>query len=966
VQLPAPVRLVGRVGEREAVERALRAVERDRSAGVVEVVGEPGIGKTTLLGTIGGSKSERLVLAGRAAEFERDLPFGVFVDALDRHLALLDRGVVLRGEQRVGELAAVFPSLEALVKEPVKVLENERFRVHRAVRSLLERLAGERPLVLILDDLHWADAASCELIASLLRRPPEAAVLLAFAYRAGRAPSVLAAALGSVTVGLPVERVEVGPLTHSESLELIGAEVRGAAARELLYCESGGNPFYLEQLARSAGPIAGLLGRRAREALKGEVPPGVASALAAEVSGLSGCAQVVVQAAAVAGEPFEPDIVARIAGVDEHDALVALDELLEHGLVRETPVARQFCFRHPLVRHAVYGSIKGGWRLAAHARAARVLGARGAGPMVCAPHVEQSASVGDEQAVELLAAAGATAAGRAPASSAHWFQAALRLVPEQGALSERRRELLPQVAAALTAAGHLEDSHATWLQALEHTLCDATARVGMIAACAGIEMVLGHNEQARRRLVAAREDRLPNTRGAVLVELELAVYAASMNDPELMCDSAQRAIEGAQTVRDVLLHAAGATLLATGRFFQGEIAAASMAYDEAARLLSTLDDTQIVEHLDTLHYLAITGWMMGRYREAEARALQSISLSRASGRTHLLIEMMSARSFSLSFLGRPADGLVLAEDCLEAAEIAGSPAQLVWAQMARCLALTSIGELASAVSAGEQAMIAARAVTLSVVTSVAAWWCADALTEVGEPERAITLMLDLLGGPELPRWYLGGRPLCYETLTRAEFSLGRQAEAERWARRAAMIADQVKLPIAHAYADRAGAEVLLARGDAAAAAVLAQRSADHAELSGARIEAARAHLLAGRAHTAAGDRERAGKQLRSAEAEFAACGAQRWRAQAVRELRRIGRRVHRSAQRATPGGDGVDALSGREREVADLVREHRTNREIADELFLSEKTVESHLRNIFVKLGVGSRAAVARALQPII
>jgi DNA-binding NarL/FixJ family response regulator len=123
-------------------------------------------------------------------------------------------------------------------------------------------------------------------------------------------------------------------------------------------------------------------------------------------------------------------------------------------------------------------------------------------------------------------------------------------------------------------------------------------------------------------------------------------------------------------------------------------------------------------------------------------------------------------------------------------------------------------------------------------------------------------------------------------------------------------------------------------------------------------------VLAGRAHAAAGNRQRAAEQLRAAEAQLAEFGAERWRAQAVRELRRIGRRVHRSAQRAPPGGDGIDSLSGREREVARLVCEHRTNREIASELFLSEKTVESHMRNIFVKLGARSRAEVARTLQP--
>jgi DNA-binding CsgD family transcriptional regulator len=956
---------VGRVGEREAIDRALRAIERDRSARVIEVVGEPGIGKTTLLGTINGTAGERLVLTGRAAAFEGDLPFGVFVDALDSHLASRDRVVTLLGEQRVSELAAVFPSLEALVEKPITVLENDRFRMHRAVRSLLERLARARPVVLILDDLHWADPASCELIASLLRRPPEAAVLLALAYRAGRAPAVLGAALACVVPELPLERLELGRLTETESVQLIGARVRSPAAHQVLYRESGGNPFFLEQLARAAVSSDGLVARRAEAALADEVPPAVAAALAAEVGSLSGGVQAVVQAAAVAGEPFEPDVVAAIAGVGQGDVLIALDELLERDLIRATTVPRRFRFRHPLVHHAVYGSINGGWRLAAHARAARVLAARGAGPMLCAPHVEQSATVGDEHAIELLAAAAAAAAGRAPVSSARWFEAALRLVPEQGALSDRRRELLPLLADALAAAGRLEHSRATWLQALAQTSSGhAAARVGMIVACAETENMLGRNEQARSRLLAARKHHLPGTREAVLIELELARYASYMNDPEMTGDSARRALEGAKALNDVVLQAAAATLLSDSQLNRGDTAAAHSAYVEAVRLLCAQDETQIAARLSTVFTLAQTEWFLCGCTHGEARCAEGIALSHASGRNHLLIDLMAERSVLLSFLGRLSDALTLGEDCLDAAHVTGHPLGLVWAQLVRCLALTGIGELPEAVSAGEQAVAAARAVNTSQPACAAAWLCGSALVEVGQPERAVDLMLDVLGGSELPRWFLTGRPLCYEVLVRAELALGHQSEAEGWARRAAKIAAQVQLPITDAAAERAGAEVLLAEGDAGGAAVLAERSAGHAEIVGARIEGARARLLAGRAHAAAGNRERAGEQLRRAEAEFAACGALRWRAQAVRELRHIGRRVHRNARRAASTADGIDALSGREREVADLVCEHRTNREIAGKLFLSEKTVESHLRNIFVKLDVASRADVARALRP--
>ena len=118
------------------------------------------------------------------------------------------------------------------------------------MRELLERLTASGPLVLVLDDLHWADAGSVELLGALLRRPPAAAVLIALAVRPGQAPERVAAALERADRAGTMLRIEVGPLTHSEACELLGEAVDDAAA-STLYEESGGNPFYLEQLARS-------------------------------------------------------------------------------------------------------------------------------------------------------------------------------------------------------------------------------------------------------------------------------------------------------------------------------------------------------------------------------------------------------------------------------------------------------------------------------------------------------------------------------------------------------------------------------------------------------------------------------------------------------------------------------------------------------------------------------------------
>ena len=154
----------------------------------------------------------------------------------------------------------------------------------------------------------------------------------------------------------------------------------------------------------------------------------------------------------------------------------------------------------------------------------------------------------------------------------------------------------------------------------------------------------------------------------------------------------------------------------------------------------------------------------------------------------------------------------------------------------------------------------------------------------------------------------------------------------------------------------------LDEGDAGAAAEAALAAAAYADDAHADIEAALSRVLAGRALAAAGDRERAVAELERAAAAFHACAALRHRDAAERELRKLGRRVHRRTSKGT--GDGALAdLSERELEVARLVVDRKTNREIAAELFVSLKTVEAHMRNLFRKLGVSSRAEVARTIE---
>jgi DNA-binding NarL/FixJ family response regulator len=203
----------------------------------------------------------------------------------------------------------------------------------------------------------------------------------------------------------------------------------------------------------------------------------------------------------------------------------------------------------------------------------------------------------------------------------------------------------------------------------------------------------------------------------------------------------------------------------------------------------------------------------------------------------------------------------------------------------------------------------------------------------------------------------------HELLTRCHLELGQRDDAARTAALAMDTAAATGLPMAAAWADRAAALVALDAGDAAGAAERALASAAAADQAGAVVEIAWSRMLAGRALGRAGESARASAELWAAAAAFETCGATRHRDEVEQELRKQGHRIHR---RSRPGmGDrrGLEALSDRELEVARLVVARKTNAEIAAELFLSIKTVETHLRNLFQKLGVSSRVEVARTVE---
>ena len=526
---PAAPQLVGRPAELDAFDDLLAALA-DGTPAAVAIIGEPGIGKTSILAELAARADARgqLVLSGSASELERDLPFWVFVDALDEYAEGLDpRRLAELDETARTELAHVFPSLSRLRSGGGVALQDERYRTHRAVRDLLEALADGKPLVLILDDLHWADSGTIELLGALLRRLPSAPVLLAMAMRPRQTPGRLAAAIERAHRAGKLTRHELGALTLSETRQVLGPAFDDPAAKAL-HEHSGGNPFYLEQLARSLDRTPGPAAEVMVVSLDaGRVPPAVVAALTEELGLLSDGARLVLEGAAVAGDPFEPELVAAAAAVTEPDAFAALDELLRCDLVRPTDVPRRFRFRHPLVRRAVYDASPGGWRLGAHERCAEALAARGESVTARVHHVERSARHGDAAAVAVLREAGTAAAQRTPATAARWFAAALRLLGNGGSRSERV-ELLTALAGAQAATGQFAEARTALLEALALLPEDGTAaHLQLTAACAGMEQLLGRHEEAHARLVGALEgldDPASPEAGALMITLAMDAF----------------------------------------------------------------------------------------------------------------------------------------------------------------------------------------------------------------------------------------------------------------------------------------------------------------------------------------------------------------------------------------------------------------------------------------------------------
>jgi ATP/maltotriose-dependent transcriptional regulator MalT len=928
-------------------------------------VGEAGIGKTRLLAEFAAHADARghIVLQGSGADLDRDLAFWVFVDALDDYIESVEpRRLRLENldEDVRTQLAHVFPSLTALAVRAGPGFQDARHRTNRAIRALLERLAATKALVLVLDDFHWADAASVDLVATLLHRPPSAPVLIVLAARPHQVSPRLATALERALRDRDLTRISLGPLTAGEAGELLKQDRRDARM-SALFQESGGNPFYLEQLARAPRTLAPRADGHVT--LAGvQVPPLVAAALIEELALLSRSSRRVLEGASVAGDPFEPELAAAAADVGEQQVMDAIDELLRQDLVRPTDVPRRFRFRHPIVRRALYETTPRGWRIGAHQRAADALAQRGATAVARAHHVERSARIGNLDAVATLTAAGDQTAQRAPAAAIRWFSGALRLLPDTANASERVGLLLRN-ATALAVIGRFDEAHAALLESLTIVSQDSVVvRTRLSTTCARVEHLMGAHEPAQARLRAALHDVVDQTSPeAVALMMELAMGSVHRMDYPSMQAWGDRAAEAGRLLDDQALKAASVAALARAGAFSGATPQILAACDEAAALVDALSDEDLARRLDAATHLAGAETYLQRFADAQRHAERAMAVGHATGQGQFFPQLLGTLGSVWSVRGRLTEAAEPLDGAIEAARMTGNAHTVAWALFARSMVALQAGDVELARASAQESSDLADDGRRSHLSAWAAVALAGALLHGGEPRRAADVLIASAGGHDLPLTTPNWRTHSLDLLTRCLLA-AEQPDAARDAARCAQD-DAITLPLPRALADRALAAVALHDGDPLRAAELALRSADILEALDAPIESAVSRTLAGLALAQAADRRAAVQQLKRAAAELDRVGAIGLRGACERELRKLGEHIHRRSRPGHADETGVASLTEREHQIADLIVDRKTNAEIAGDLFLSKKTIETHVRNMFRKLDATSRADIARAVE---
>ncbi|WP_432030856.1 AAA family ATPase [Streptomyces sp. 1222.5] len=956
--------LVGRSAELARLDALLAEPGRPELPRVVDVVGEPGIGKSRLLDEVCARARRRglTVLRGRATQYEQHVPFQLFSDAFaDTGPGAPAAGPALAGARSLlhggGGHAPGDPSAAGAAAA--------RFGLHRRIAELLTDLGGPG-LVLALDDLHWADPASRELVDHLVRHPAGGKVLLVVARRERQTPTALTAALTRAADSGTVLHLALEPFSERESAEALGPGVPEDRARQL-HAASEGNPLYLFALVHAhrtgtsprgltpgthpADPYPAGPDRALDPA---GLPGGLAALLLEELATLSEPQLRVVEAAAALGDHATPDLLSSVTGLSPRDLEGETAALAVLDVLRAGP-GRGWVLRHPLVRALVHERTAPALRAGLHRRAARELARRGAPATERARHVEASLTGWDPRAAEVLVEAAARFAPTAPATAAHLLGVVLTHMPDTPDRFARRGELVLARARALGVGGHLRES-----RDLLHTLIETSGkdhpelRTRAVAQCAVMERYLGHSPEAGA-LLRRELSRDPGPSPAQAVSLRLALGMSALltaSYPQARADVAH-ALALARADDDPAGEAAALALAALGEAYEGETGTAARFADDAASLTDALTDPGLTDPCDALVWLAWAETLLERYGDAERHLARGLGIARRTGQLHVLPHLLTCRAFIHVTTCRLPSALEAAEEAESIARVAGSDGLLGFALAVKTLVLLLARPLGDggALATGEEAVTAAGG-GKGWWSSLA--WCmlGHATYASGDPYGAQQAIVRAGGGPELPSLQPSIRPGQLDTLAAAALAAGDVAEA---ARRVAQATDE---------AERLG-------------------------LDGQRAAALRAEAGLAEHH---GETDRAVRLLDAAAGAYVTCGQALWEAytllRAAPLVRRAGQGAraaamwHRAHRIAVGGGarllvdlaelvrpqvlaeapqvpPQLAELTVRELEVARLVAEGLGNQDIAARLHLSRRTVETHLSSIYRKASLPSRAALA-------
>jgi DNA-binding CsgD family transcriptional regulator len=965
----------------------LDAAEKGRGTTLM-LEGEGGQGKTRLALATAERATKRgwLVAIGRAYPVEVGVPYALFTDALLPVLRGLDQAalsVLTRGA--VSELSHLFPLL-ATGEAPIRGASDQgsemKTRLLWNFAQLVARLAQKRPLLLVLENLHWADESSLEMLHFTARQLGTSRVLVLGTYNPStpeRAASLVS--LRQSLVGLGAARVHhLGPLSRAATDELVHAVfgVSDAVSREfaaLLFGWTRGNPFFVEETLKALVTSGRIYEREGTwhgwEIADLDLPRSIREAVVTRLDRLSPHAQRVAAMAAVIGTRASYDALDAVVAMPRAQLVEAIDELRAQHILEERREGDRivYDFSHPILRDVVYQEMGLARARLLHATVADAL-ERHYGP-AADEHADELAyhfARADARDVAVKAARYLALAGRkalakhANREAASYLASALELSRNGAVEAADETAIIEGLARARQRLGEYDAAVALWERARSHA-----ERANDLARLADIERRLGLASFWRGRHDEALERYEAALRAAMAGGVESMVARARL--AKGMClQEMGRAADAEREVAEAIAIAerlGDASLLArahrTQLLFYLWTGRTELAYKhaESARELAAASGQRVLEWL-AQWALATLGGLTGaseacarHLAEAERLAEELDSPVFRAWTAEIAIELASAT-------GEWETGLALAERAIalgRSVELrAPFPRLLVWTaiihlgrgEMERAKAyIDEAWELSGAARGAERprdvhsvvpAHIGLAAYHLFTGNFAEAIRVGEAGLKIADDAGAVVWAVHRL----LP--ILAESALEARDLRRAEKIGARlRRDSERLGQRAGL-----------AWADACAALVAMLRGETERAIVLLRDAAASLEAVPVVADAARVRRQLARVLAESGDREGATRELRRVHEVFVRLGAERELDLARQQLRDLGARPPSRASLA-----GTEGLTARELEIARMVAARKSNKEIGRALNISPRTVSTHLTNVFTKLGVGSRGELA-------